>query len=69
MSIEEIKAAVARKPFRSFTLNTVDGRSMVITEESEVLLPSKKPNLVIVFEADGAMHLLEAEALASITSV
>jgi hypothetical protein len=66
MDIEEIKAAVRRKPFRPFAISIVDGQQLVIGQDSEVLFPRNKPQLVIVFNADGTMHLLEAEAVASL---
>jgi hypothetical protein len=66
MDIEEIKAAVRRKPFRPFSVNVVDGEQLHISQESEVLFPRSKPQLVIVFNPDGTMHLLEAEAVSSL---
>jgi hypothetical protein len=69
MDIGEVKAVYYRKPFRPFTINIVDGEQLAIDKDSEILFPRKKPELIIVFAADGTMHLLEAESVASLVTI
>jgi hypothetical protein len=64
----ELRAAVDRKPFLPFAINLFDGEQLTINADTEVLFPKNKPELVIVFSADGMMHLFEAEAIASLVT-
>jgi hypothetical protein len=68
MKIEEIKALANRHPFRPFTIEIENGQPVQITQDSDLLFPKRKPNLVIAFTSDGATHIFEAEAVAALRS-
>jgi hypothetical protein len=63
----ELKAAVERKPFRPLPVNLIDGEQLTISADTEALFSRNKPELIIVFNPDGTMRLLEAEAVVSYT--
>jgi hypothetical protein len=65
--ITELKAKLGREPFRPFVIELVSGREIVIGAHSEVLLPRKRPALVIAFTEDGLQHEFEISAIARLT--
>jgi hypothetical protein len=62
----ELKAKLAREPFRSFVIELVSGRQIAIGAEAEVLFPRRRPELVIAFTEDGLQHEFEDSAIASL---
>ena len=62
----EIKTKLAREPFRSFVVELVSGRQIVVTKDSEVFMPRKRSQLVYVFTEDGLVHEFEIEFVISI---
>ena len=66
MKAADIIAQTARKPFRSFAINLVDGDSVVIDRNDIILHSNRRPELLIVFTEDGRMRLFEESAIASI---
>ena len=65
MKAQEILARATRKPFRSFAINLVDGDSILIDRADIILHSDRRPELLIVFTADG-MRLFEDSVVASI---
>lgn len=61
--ISELRAKLDREPFRPFMVELVSGREILIGAETEVLLPRKRPELVIAFTEDGLQHEFEASAI------
>jgi len=64
--ITQLKAKLDREPFRPFIVELVSGREIAISENSEVLLPRRRPELVIAFTDDGVQHEFEISAIASL---
>jgi hypothetical protein len=56
-----------RKPFRPFTINLNDGEAIPIVDAYDLLLHPRKPDLVIAFTEDGAMHLFEYSVISSLS--
>jgi len=63
MNKEQIKTKLERVPFRSFTIELISGRQIIIGRDSEILFPGKRPELVIVFTDDGLQHEFELNAV------
>jgi hypothetical protein len=63
MKLSELKAKLQREPF---VINLQSGRQVAIGEDSEVLLPRRRPELVIVFTDDGLQHEFEVSAIVSL---
>ena len=66
MKAEHLIEYQARKPFRPFTINLNDGEAISIVDGHDLLLHPRKPDLVIAFTEDGAMHLFEYSAISSL---
>lgn len=62
----ELKAKLNREPFRAFVIELLSGRQVTIGENSEVLLPRRRPELVIAFTEDGLQHEFEVSVIASL---
>jgi hypothetical protein len=66
MKLDELQAYARRKPFRAFTVNLLDGEAIYIDSPEAILLHPRKPELVIAFTSDKAMHLFEHAVIASL---
>jgi len=66
MTIGELKTKLEREPFRAFVIELASGRQIVIGAESEVFLPKKRPESIIVFTDDGLQHEFEEVAILSL---
>ena len=67
-TLETLQAKIARAPFRAFVIEFQSGSSLFIDEETEVLFPRKRPELVIVFTSpNGLQHEFEVGAITRIT--
>ena len=62
----ELKAKIESEPFRPFVIELVSDLQIVITKDSEILFPRKRPELVITFTEDGLQHEFEASAIAAL---
>jgi len=68
MKTDQIRDFAARKPFRPFTINLIDGEPILIDEPDAIVFPPRsKYDLLIVFTADKRMHLFEESVIASIS--
>ena len=66
MTINDLKSKLAREPFRPFIIELASGRRIVISVDSELFFPQKRPELVIAFTTDGLQHEFETSAIASL---
>lgn len=62
-TLQTFRAKLERQPFRPFVVEFSSGSTLVIVEQAEVLLPKTRPELVIVFSADGIQHEFEIGAI------
>jgi hypothetical protein len=62
-NIELLKTKLKREPFRAFLIELASGSQILIDAESEILLPRKRPELVIAFTENGLMHEFEGDAI------
>jgi hypothetical protein len=58
-----LKAKLERRPFRPFVIELSSGRPILIGEQSEILFPRRRPELVIAFTEDGLQHEFELSAV------
>jgi hypothetical protein len=66
MTNEQLKAKMDREPFRPFIIELTSGRQIRIGQESEVLFPRRRPELIIAFSDDGLQHEFELSAIVSL---
>jgi len=64
--IKELKTKLAREPFRPFVIELASGRQIMIGQDSEIFMPKKRPERVIVFTDDGLQHEFEDSAIISL---
>jgi hypothetical protein len=69
MTIKQLKERAEQNPFRPFSIETVGGRQIAVFEASDVFFPKRRPELIIVFEDTGAMTILEADSVASLSVI
>jgi hypothetical protein len=62
----ELKAKLAREPFRPFVIELLSGQQITIGKDSEVLLSRRRPELVIAFTEDGLQQEFEVSVIASL---
>lgn len=62
----ELKAKLAREPFRPFVIELLSGRQITIGSETEIYLPHRRPELVIAFTEDGLQHEFEVSVIAAL---
>jgi hypothetical protein len=65
-SLTELKANLAREPFRPFMIELASGRQILIDKDTEILFPHRRPELVIAFTNDGLQHEFEVSAILSL---
>jgi len=58
MTHQEIKKAAARRPFRPFTINLSDGQAVTVQRDHEIAMHPHNKKIVIVFDVDGSVRLL-----------
>jgi hypothetical protein len=63
MTQTDLKSKLEREPFRPFIIELGSGRQITISQDSEVLFPRKRPELVIAFTSNGLMHEFELGAI------
>jgi hypothetical protein len=66
MNQSELKAKLAREPFRPFVIELASGRRVLIGKDSEILFPRKRPELIIAFTDDGLQHEFELSVIISL---
>jgi hypothetical protein len=68
MKLADISERAHQRPFRSFAIETTGGSLIEIEKESDILLPPRRPDLVIVFNPSGRMWILGVEQIAALES-
>jgi hypothetical protein len=63
MHLDLLKSKMRREPFRPFIIEFQSGSSLLIDQETEILFPRKRPELVIVFTEGGLQHEFEQSAI------
>jgi hypothetical protein len=61
MKLDELHRCLRVRPFRSFTIQTVDAQSFLITSEQNLVLPAPKPEMVFAF-VDGQMYTIDIDS-------
>ena len=68
MKLSDIQERVTQRPFRAFALETTGGTWIDIQKESDVFLPERRPDIVIVFDASGRLYILSLDQIATLES-
>jgi hypothetical protein len=66
IEITELKAKLAREPFRTFVIELASGRQIKIDQDSELFFPRLRPERVIAFTEDGLQHEFDDSAIISL---
>ena len=61
MKIEDLRSLAQATPFREFILKTQGHREFTVEKPSRILLPEERPDLVIIFDPLGTLHILDPE--------
>jgi len=65
ITIKQIEAFIATRPFRQFALETNGGNYVVVGDPDWIKMPPPGFDLIIVFGVDGLVHHLPADAIAT----
>jgi hypothetical protein len=66
MKLADIAERAEQRPFRPFAIETVGGGLIEIEKESDILLPPRRPDLVIVFNPTGRMWILDRSQISAL---
>ena len=66
MTISEFKNILGAKPFRAFTINLADGRSIPV-KHREFVLPSPSGRTVIVYQPDDSFDIIDILLVTSLS--
>jgi hypothetical protein len=67
MSVDELKKNIVTSPFVPFTLNIADGRRIPVTGRDFILVPPEKGRMVLVYQRNGEIDMLDAMLITGIT--
>jgi hypothetical protein len=65
MKMIEIKALALHEPFRPFAIVLASGQTIIVNDQSELLFPPQRPELIFVF-AEGESWQFEAQAVTAL---
>jgi hypothetical protein len=66
MKLSDLSERVALEPFRPFSIEA-GGRWIDVIDQASIYLPPRRPDLVIVFDAqDGGVIILDVEEIAAL---
>jgi len=68
MKLSDIQERVTQRPFGAFALETTGGTWIDVQKESDVFLPERRPDIVIVFDASGRLYILSLDQIATLES-
>jgi hypothetical protein len=66
MKLSDIEERAEQKPFRPFALETTGGSWIDVEKQSDIFLPARRPDLVIVVNPTGRLHILDLEQIAAL---
>jgi hypothetical protein len=66
VKLADIFERASQEPFRPFALQTVGGSWIDIEKQSDNFLPARRPDLVIVVNSTGRLHILELEQISAL---
>jgi hypothetical protein len=64
MKHSDIAELVNQRPFRPFALETMGGTRIEVARESDVLMSPRRPDIVVVCDSDGHLHILSVDEIA-----
>lgn len=66
MKKSDISERAFQQPFRPFALETTGGSWIDVTEASDIFLPPRRPDIVIVFNRNGQMYILGVDQISAV---
>ena len=69
MDAKQLRELIARRPFRPIQIATAAGDHYAIVEEADIFNNRRRPELYVIFTADGLAHWIEADDIVSVTSL
>jgi hypothetical protein len=67
MKLSDIAERVSQRPFRPFTLET-DGSWVQVEKESDIFLPPRRPDIVVLFDPSGRLFILSLDQISAVES-
>jgi len=68
MKLSDISERAEQEPFRPFALETTGGSWIEVETPSDIFLPARRPDILIVFAPTGRMWILALEQIAALES-
>jgi hypothetical protein len=68
MKLSDISERAAQEPFRPFALETTGGSWIEVEKQSDIFLPARRPDIVIVFDSIGRLYILDGDQIAALES-
>jgi len=68
MKLSDIQERAGQKPFRGFALETAGGSWIDVEKPSDIFLPERRPDIVIVFDSGGRLYILEVDQIVALES-
>ena len=66
MKLADIAERAEQRPFRRFAIETTAGGLIEVEKESDILLPARRPDLVIFFNPSGRMWILDPSQISAL---
>ena len=68
MKHADIEERAEQKPFRPFAIETTGGSWIEVVKASDIFLPERRPDIVLVFNSSGRMYILAVDQIAALES-
>jgi hypothetical protein len=66
MKLVDIQARAEQKPFRPFAVETTGGSWIDVEKQSDILLPERRPDIVVIFDRSGRMYILDINEISAV---
>lgn len=66
MKLADIVERAEQEPFRPFALETSGGWWIDVEKQSDIFLPERRPDIVIIFAPTGRMYVLGIDQIAAL---
>jgi hypothetical protein len=65
MKLTDIQERAQQKLFRPFAVETPGGSWIDVEKPSDILLPERRPDIVIIFDPGGRLYILSINEIAA----
>jgi hypothetical protein len=68
MKLADISERAEQRPFRPFAVETTGGSWIEVAKESDIFLPARRPDVVVIFDVSGRMFVLALDQISAVES-